>query len=78
MGLGVAAVVQVLLGGVLVALGGWGRRHAGELVPFAADEDDRTYRSGRIAAGGRVCQVAGLVLAVFAVLTALAAVAGLA
>lgn len=76
MALVVAAVVQLVLGVLLYLLGRWGRASADDLVPPRLDADEHRVRADGVALGGAVCQGLGVLLALFAVATAVAAVMG--
>lgn len=71
-----AGLAQLGLGCALAALGRWGARRAPGLVPVALPAEERERRSHALVVGGRVCVVAGVLLAAFAVVVVGAALAG--
>lgn len=78
MGLAVAAAVQLLLGVFLFWLGSWGRSSADVLAASRVDEEERLIQAAALVRGGQVCQGIGVLLTIFALATAVAAIAGVA
>lgn len=72
----VAAGAQQVLGTLLFLLGRWGRRSADRLVPARFGPAEHQTRADGLALGGVVCQVIGVLLALFAIGTAIAAAVG--
>ena len=72
----VAALAELVLGAGLLLLGRWGRLSADRLVPVVLDGDERRRRADALARAALACQGFGLLLVVFALATAVAAVSG--
>jgi hypothetical protein len=56
----VTVLFQVGVGALLVVMGEWGVRCAGDLVPAQLGEIERDHRQRVLRRGGRTCQVAGV------------------
>jgi len=59
----VTVLFQVGVGALLVVIGEWGARRAGDLVPAQLGEVERVHRRRVMRRGGRTCQAAGVVFA---------------
>lgn len=67
-----AVAVELTLGGVLLAIGAWGRTVAPRVVPWEQDEDAREQVVRSYLRGSLACRVAGLALILLAVSALLA------
>ncbi|MCX6400690.1 MAG: hypothetical protein NTX33_12275 [Propionibacteriales bacterium] len=76
MGLVVAAALQLVLGMGLFRLGRWGRLSADAIVPARMDAEEHRARADSLARGALFCQAIGSLLVLFAIGTAVAAMAG--
>lgn len=72
----VAALAQMALGAGLFLLGRWGRLSADRLVPVGLDGGERRRRADALARAALACQALGLLLVLFALGTAVAAMSG--
>lgn len=66
----VAAVINLVLGALLVVLGWWGVRNAATAAPAALPEHDRKRRARVVRRGAITCQVLAVVFLVVGVANA--------